>query len=148
MLLRKIIEDLLLSLLKSVFLITTFSPFGTWTLNNNVITPASSQNYIWHPITNKMPIPVAERSKPWLGGHSPADTVGSNPEGFWMLCVTKYRFLRRSDQPYIGALPNVLLCCMWFRDIKNEEAMAVVWLQTDMKKITNKPYCLNCWYYS
>ena len=28
-----------------------------------------------------LPVPVAERSKPWFCGHSPADTVGSNPAG-------------------------------------------------------------------
>jgi len=31
-----------------------------------------------------MPVPVAARSKAQVCGHSPAETVGSNPTGAWM----------------------------------------------------------------
>jgi hypothetical protein len=89
MLLRKMIEDLLLSLPITVFCIITFSLFRTLTPNNKDITPAISQNYICHPTTNKLPIPAAERSNPWFCGHSSAAFLSSNSAREWMLCVAR-----------------------------------------------------------
>jgi hypothetical protein len=147
MLFTTVLENLFLSLIKSVFCIITFSHIAARTLNNYDIAPATSQNYIWQPVTNKLLNPVAERSKPWFCGYSPADNVGSKPAGKWMLCVTRQRSLRRADHSYRGFLPTVLCFCVWFRSLKNEEDMAVFWLQTDIKIITNILYCLKYWYY-
>jgi len=61
----------------------------------------------------KMPIPVSARSKAWVFGRWLAGMVGSNPAGgmdvclLLVLCVVRYRSLRRADHPSGGVLPNV-----------------------------------------
>jgi hypothetical protein len=81
------IDDCLLSLQKTLFWIITFSSHAhAWTLRTNYITPATSQNYIWHPITKKTFDPIAEQSNTWFCGHSPADIGVRIPPGQWC-CV-------------------------------------------------------------
>ena len=48
------LKNLLYFLIKTVFWIITF--LLTWCMDtqNNDITPATFQNYIWHPIANKL----------------------------------------------------------------------------------------------
>jgi len=76
-----------------------------------------------------LPVPVAARSKAWVCGRSPAETVGSNPTGAWMfvlwvLCVVRLRSLRRAYHSSRGVLPNVVRRCVWYRNLVNEEAVA------------------------
>ena len=54
MLLRKMMEKLLWFLIKTVFFIITF--FLTWCVHiqNNDISPATFQNYVWHPNNKKL----------------------------------------------------------------------------------------------
>jgi len=54
MILRKINENLLLFLIKTVFLIATFLLTWWMHIQNNDITPATSQIYIQHPIPKKL----------------------------------------------------------------------------------------------
>jgi len=62
-----------------------------------------------------MPIPAAKRSKVWVCGHSLAGIAGSNPAGdmnvclFFMLCVVRYKFLRRDDRSFVGVIPIVVV---------------------------------------
>ena len=42
----------------------------------------------------------------------------------WVLCVVRYRSLRRADHSSRGAPPTVVRGCMWTRNLVNEEAMA------------------------
>ena len=57
-------------------------------------------------------VPVAARFTAWGSGHSPAGIVGSNPAGgmevslLWVLCVVRYRSLRRADHSPRGVLPS------------------------------------------
>jgi hypothetical protein len=59
-----------------------------------------------------VPIPVAAQSKAWVCGHSLAGIVSSNPPGgmdvclWWVLCVVRYRSLRRADHSSRGLLPS------------------------------------------
>ena len=61
-----------------------------------------------------MPIPVAEQSKVWVCGRSLAGIAGSNAAGavddclLWVLCVVRYRPLRRADPSSRGVLPSVV----------------------------------------
>ena len=65
-----------------------------------------------------MPAPVAARSKVEFCSRSPAEIVGSNPTGgmnvclLWVLCVVRYRSLRRADHWSIGVLPTVVCRCV------------------------------------
>jgi hypothetical protein len=62
--------------------------------------------------------PMAARSKTWVRGRSPAETVDSNPTGnmdsclLWVLCVVRYRSLRRASHSSRGVLPNVVCRCL------------------------------------
>ena len=77
-----------------------------------------------------MPVQVAARSKAQVFGRSPAETVGSNTtEGMdvcllWVLCVVRYRSLRRTDHSSRGVLPTVVRRCVWSRNLEHEEAKA------------------------
>ena len=42
----------------------------------------------------------------------------------WVLCVVRYRFLRRIDHSSRGVLPTVARRCVWSRNLENEEAKA------------------------
>lgn len=59
------------------------------------------------------PTPVAARSKEWVCGRTLARIAGSNPAGGWdicifrVLCVVRYRAVRRVDHPSRGLLPSV-----------------------------------------
>jgi hypothetical protein len=61
-----------------------------------------------------MPITVAARSKSWVCGRSLPGIAGSNPTGvinvclLWMLCVVRWRSLRRADHSSRGVLPIVV----------------------------------------
>ena len=61
-----------------------------------------------------LPIPVAARTKAWVCGSSLAGIAGSNPAGsmdvciLGVLCVVRYRPLRRADHSSRGVLPNVV----------------------------------------
>ena len=87
-----------------------------------------------------MPVPVAARSKAWVCSRSPAEIVGSNPTGgmdvclLWVLCVVRYRSLRRADHSPRGVLQTVLRRCVWSRNLVNEEVLARVGPQRHRKK--------------
>ena len=59
-------------------------------------------------------LPVAMRSKAWVSRRSLAGIAGSNPAGgmdlclLWILCVVRYRYLRRADHSSRGVLPSVV----------------------------------------
>jgi hypothetical protein len=61
-----------------------------------------------------LPVSVTARSKAKVCGRSPAEIVGSNPAGgmevclLWVLCVVRYRSLRRADHSSREVLPNVV----------------------------------------
>ena len=42
---------------------------------------------LFHDITNKVPVPVAERCKASVCGRSPAETMGSNLIGGMAVCL-------------------------------------------------------------
>jgi hypothetical protein len=60
------------------------------------------------------PIPVAVRSKAWVCGRSLTRIMGSNPTGgmdvclLWVLCVVRYRSLRRAGPSSRGVLLSVV----------------------------------------
>jgi hypothetical protein len=60
------------------------------------------------------PIPVAARSKAWVCGRSLAGIAGSNLAGsmdvflLLVLCVVRYRSLRRADHSSRGVLPSLV----------------------------------------
>jgi len=41
-----------------------------------------------------------------------------------LLCVVRYRSLRRADHSSVGVLPTVGRRCLWSRNLVNEEALA------------------------
>jgi hypothetical protein len=65
-----------------------------------------------------LPILAVARSKAWVGGHSLAGIVVSNPAGTWMpvplwlFCFVSYRFLRWADHSFRGVLANVECLCV------------------------------------
>jgi hypothetical protein len=83
--------------------------------------------------------PSGRRSKAEVCGRSPAEIMGSNPAGgmdvclLSVLCVVRYRSLRRADPSSRGVLPIVVLRCVWSRKLKTEEAMAHVGPQRQKK---------------
>jgi hypothetical protein len=52
----------------------------------------------------------------------------------WVLCVVRYRPLRRADHSSRGVLPTVVRRCVWSRNLKNEEAMTRVRSQRQKNK--------------
>ena len=62
-----------------------------------------------------------------------AGIVVSNPAGCWceccVLCVVRWRSLRRSDHSSRGVVPTAVRRCVWSKNLKKEEAMASVGLQ-------------------
>jgi len=76
-----------------------------------------------------LPVQVAARSKAWDWGRSPAAIGGfeSHREHgclSWVLCVVRWRSLRRADHSSRGVLPTMVRRCVRSRDLVNEEAMA------------------------
>jgi hypothetical protein len=65
-----------------------------------------------------VPIPVAVRSKAWVCGRYLARIAGSNPIGdmnlcvLLMLCVVRWRSLRRAGHVSIGVIPSVVCLSM------------------------------------
>jgi hypothetical protein len=65
-------------------------------------------------------------------GRSLAGIVGSNPAGgmdvclLWVLCVVRWRSLRRADHSSRGILLTVLRRYVWFKNLKNEETKASI----------------------
>jgi hypothetical protein len=62
----------------------------------------------------------------------------------WVLCVVKWRYLRRADHSSRGVLPTVVCCYVWSRNLVNKEALAH-WglLPPPQKKFrTNRIYLL------
>jgi hypothetical protein len=63
-----------------------------------------------HTHTHTYVRPVAAASKMWVCGRSPGEVVGSNPAGvmsvclLWVLCVVRYRSLRRADHSLRGVI--------------------------------------------
>jgi hypothetical protein len=57
---------------------------------------------------------VTVRSKAWVWGRSTSGVIGSNPNVgkdvciLWVMCVVRYRFLRRADHPSRGVYPSVV----------------------------------------
>ena len=66
---------------------------------------------------HKTTITVAARSKAWVCGRSLSVIVGSSPAGsmnvclLWLLCVVKWRCLRRADHSSRGFLPSCGVRC-------------------------------------
>ena len=62
----------------------------------------------------KEPIPVTAPSNAWVCGRSLSQMAGWNPAKgmdvclLWMLCVVRYRSLRRADHSSTGVLPSVI----------------------------------------
>jgi hypothetical protein len=56
----------------------------------------------------------------------------------WVLCVVRYRSLRRADHSSRGVLPTAVRRCVWSRNLVNEEALAH-WGGAVVPK-TNKQY--------
>jgi len=54
--------------------------------------------------------------------------------------VIRLRFLRRTDHSSRGVLPTVVRRCVWARNHKNEEAMALVGSQRHRKKMYSHYY--------
>jgi len=52
----------------------------------------------------------------------------------WVLCVVRYRSLRRADHSPRGVLQTVLRRCVWSRNLVNEEVLARVGPQRHRKK--------------
>ena len=84
---------------------------------------------------NTEPVPVAARSKAYVCGYSPAETVGSNPAGGMDVC------LLWADRSSRGVLRTVVRRCVWSRNLKNEEATARVGPQRQ-NKIHTRPWSL------
>jgi len=65
----------------------------------------------------KRPIPAAARSQAWVCGSSLAGIAGPNPERgmdvcvLWVVCVVRYRSLRRDDNSSRGDLPSAVSEC-------------------------------------
>jgi hypothetical protein len=57
-----------------------------------------------------------------------------------IVCVVRYRSLRRSDHSSRGVLPTMLRRCVWSRNLVNEEALAH--LQAVAPKINKHPLLL------
>jgi len=61
-------------------------------------------------------------------GRSLAGITGSNTDGgmnvcfLWLLCVVRWRSLRRADHPSREVLQNMV--CLWSRSLANEEGLA------------------------
>ena len=51
----------------------------------------------------------------------------------WVLCVVRWRSLRRADHSPRGLLPTVVRRCVWSRNLRNEEAMTRVGSQRHKK---------------
>ena len=89
-----------------------------------------SSGHLEKSISTGKPIPLAVRSKTWVCGRSPVETVVSNPTGgmdvclLWVLCVVRSRSLRRGDQTSRRVLPTVVRRCVWSRNLVNEETLA------------------------
>jgi hypothetical protein len=75
------------------------------------------------------PIPVAARSKATVCGCALARIPGSNPTGrindclLWVLCVIRYRSLRRADHSSRGVLPSECVSRECDRKVPYGEAM-------------------------
>jgi hypothetical protein len=54
-----------------------------------------------------------------------------------VLCVVRYRSLRRADHSSREVLPTVMHRCVWSWNLKNEEAMARTGTQRHRKKYNN-----------
>jgi len=76
------------------------------------------------------PIPVAARSKAQICCRSLAGIADSNPSRdigvclLWVLCVVRYRTLRRAYHSSRGVLQIVVRRCVLSRNLVNEEALA------------------------
>ena len=75
---------------------------GMRNVSNKSCTENQYTHFLFSNIFRK-PSPAAARSKAYVCGRSPAEIVGSNPAGgmdvclLWVLCVVRYRSLRRAD---------------------------------------------------
>ena len=65
---------------------------------------------------------------------SRVENAGSNPAGgmdaclLWILCVVRYRSMRRADHSSRGVIPTVMCHCAWPRNIKNLAALTRIGL--------------------
>jgi len=72
---------------------------------------------------------VATQPKTYVCGRSSAEIVGSNTAGgvyvcrLWVLCVARYRSLRRVYHSFRGVLPSVLRRCVWSWILDNKKAV-------------------------
>jgi hypothetical protein len=71
-------------------------------------------SWLFERLILSLPIPVAARSKVWVCGRSLTRIVGSNLTGgmdvclLLVLCVVRYRSLRRADRLSRGVLPTLV----------------------------------------
>ena len=76
------------------------------------------------------PIPVPKRSNAQVCGCRLTGIAGSNPaEGvdvclLWVLCVVRWRSLRRADPSSRGVLPTVMRRYVWSRNLKKKEVVS------------------------
>jgi len=83
----------------------------------------------------------------WLWGRSPAEMVGSNPTRgidvclLWVLCVVRWRSVRRADHSSRGVVLTVLGRCVWSRNLVNEEALADGGLSRQTKPYSQHRCC-------
>jgi hypothetical protein len=94
---------------------------------------SSSTFWILTKESKRMTILVAARSKARFRGRSLTETAGSNTAEsmdvclLWVLCVVRYRSLRRADPSSRDVLPNVCTrVCVLSRNPNNEAALARV----------------------
>jgi hypothetical protein len=58
----------------------------------------------------------------------------------WVLCVVRYRSLRRADHGSRGVLPTVVPSCVWSRNLVHEEAPAPLGAVAPKKKSQCVPW--------
>ena len=68
--------------------------------------------------------------------------VGGHGCLLWLLCVVRYRSLRRTDHSFIGVLPTVVRRCVWSRNlVKMRSHSQSVVIELNRRRITG---CISC----
>jgi hypothetical protein len=98
----------------------SFAPFTVycyntmWQISHRIFDEMGWRKQKNQSISHKILIPVAARSKAWVCSRSLAGFAGSNPARItyvcllWVLCVVRYRSLRRADHSSRGFLSTVV----------------------------------------
>ena len=98
--------------------VVILSPYLTLNFVISSLIVGNFKSYLYHPLYIIPSVPVAARSKAYVCGRLPAEIVGSNPTGgmdvclLRLLCVVRWRSLRRADHSPRGVLPTVVRRCM------------------------------------